>query len=120
MKTNLKTEINDFNKELLFGICKNIDIEKMGNLSYAINAGQKKIQNKFIKSIKDQEGNEVFTEKEKREVIRDMCSNSYNNVHTDPGCIDVMLQEIDRYPPDKFKLLLGAVKKKEVYEAIQR
>uniref|UniRef100_A0A3Q1K7F4 Reverse transcriptase domain-containing protein n=1 Tax=Anabas testudineus TaxID=64144 RepID=A0A3Q1K7F4_ANATE len=100
----------------------NFDIlfDDRGNIAFALKSGQQQIQSKYIKSIKNKDGEIVKGEKMKREIIRELCADAYKEMNTDLNSVNSFLETLPSYSSCSFSSLLGNVKKEEVLESIKQ
>ena len=118
--SEVKTQIDNFNNEILYNIYKQTNTDNRGNLIHTLKAGQQQTQSKFIKSIKKQDGDVVFDEKQKRQVIRELCIEAYKHIEIDSGYANILLDKLPSYSSLSFTELVGNIRNDEVTQAIKQ
>lgn len=116
----LKAQIDNFNYEILYNTYKQTNIDNRGNLIHTLKVGQQQILSKCIKSIKKQDGDVVFDEKQKRQVIRELCADAYEQIEIDSGCVNILLDKLPSYSSLNFSEVVGNIRRDEVLQAIKQ
>ncbi|MGL5820256.1 MAG: reverse transcriptase family protein, partial [Sarcina sp.] len=118
--SKVKAEMTEINDEVFLStqIHAGCNTKFTGNPTSVIRQLKKRREEKHIKGIRDNTGNIVLNEREKRETIMKMCSEAAAKVNIERNKITDFLKTCPKLTKDNFQHLESPINKEEIIEAI--